>query len=281
MTLEELVPYLKALRDRAATAAPPTVMAMADTYQNHLTRVTLRRSFVAPGTFGTPAAPGSPPAWRTGRLARSVRTAGPGRAGSPRVPRWLPIRSTPRLRSMVAFTERAGAKYMHWVNSGGEWYKKRVDIPPGPTWSLRCGKSSRTGRCQGSDGSVHGGRVGVNPVPDLPDVEETFESRNGLYVAGLDLMIAAAEKAALANYELIASMGAVQAASDALRGVPPWTRQRWRTSRSRPGTQRGQKPKLPLPSTRPGTRRRERQETRLPWQRRRRLRLTLLCCGEE
>jgi hypothetical protein len=23
-------------------------------------------------------------------------------------------------------------KYMHWVNSGGSWYKKRVRIPPRP-----------------------------------------------------------------------------------------------------------------------------------------------------
>ena len=91
ITLEELVPVLKALRDRAATAAPPTVMAMADTYQNHLTRVTLRRSFVAPGTFGTPAAPGQPACvadWRPGPV---------GADGGPPVERvhrerhlWLP-----------------------------------------------------------------------------------------------------------------------------------------------------------------------------------------------
>ena len=38
---------LKALRDKASGAAPPTVMAIADTYKDHLTKVTLRRSFAA------------------------------------------------------------------------------------------------------------------------------------------------------------------------------------------------------------------------------------------
>ena len=97
ITLEELPGVLKALRDKAATAAPPTVTAIADTYQKHLHKVTLRRSFAAPGQFGTPAAPGQPPAWRTGELARSVtsRARGSGLTASATVAPHTDLRRDP------------------------------------------------------------------------------------------------------------------------------------------------------------------------------------------
>jgi phage gpG-like protein len=132
ITLAELVPVLEALRDRAATAAPPTVMAMADTYRDHLKKVTLRRSFAAPGQFGTPAAPGSPPAWRTGELAKSVTT-------TPGLQSGLVATASVGPHTIYAATQEHGgvhfarrARYMHWVNSGGSWYLKRVDIPARP-----------------------------------------------------------------------------------------------------------------------------------------------------
>ena len=110
---------LEELRDKAADAAPPAVMAIADTYKTHLTRVTLRRSFAAPGQFGTPAAPGQPPAWRTGALARSVTTSVAGGSG-------LTASATVAPHTVYAATQEHGgihrpshARYMHWVNSGG------------------------------------------------------------------------------------------------------------------------------------------------------------------
>ena len=128
----EMAGVLKAVRDKAAEAAPPAVMAMADTYKEHLTRVTLRRSFAAPGQFGTPAAPGGPPAWRTGRLAASV-TSRLSRAGgfsasaavSPHV-----VYAATQEHGGIHYARRA--HYMHWINTGGSWYKKRVDIPARP-----------------------------------------------------------------------------------------------------------------------------------------------------
>lgn len=132
ITLEELPGVLKAIRDKAATAAPPAVMAMADAYKDHLTRVTLRRSFAAPGQFGTPAAPGQPPAHRTGRLSASVRVT-PGLQGG------LVATASVAPHTIYAVTQEYGgihvpvrARYMHWVNSGGEWWKKRVYIPARP-----------------------------------------------------------------------------------------------------------------------------------------------------
>lgn len=132
ITLAELVPVLEALRDRAATAAEPSVMAMADTYKDHLTNVTLRRYFAAPGQFGTSSPPGQPPAWRTGELARSV-TVVPGLGSG------LTATASVGPHTIYARTQEEGgihrpsrARYMHWVNSGGEWFKKRVNIPARP-----------------------------------------------------------------------------------------------------------------------------------------------------
>jgi hypothetical protein len=123
---------LKALRDKVAEAAPPTVMAMAGTYKDHVQKVTLRRSFAAPGQFGTPASPGSPPAWRTGELAKSIRVA-------PGVQSGLVATASVAPHVIYAATQEHGgvhyarqARYMHWINSGGEWWKKRVDIPARP-----------------------------------------------------------------------------------------------------------------------------------------------------
>ena len=123
---------LKALRDKASGAAPPTVMAIADTYKDHLTKVTLRRSFAAPGQFGTPAAPGQPPAWRTGALARSVTSLLGASTGLTATATVGPHTIYARVQNQGAINRPTHAKYMHWVNSGGSWYKKRVRIPPRP-----------------------------------------------------------------------------------------------------------------------------------------------------
>lgn len=131
MTVDELPAVLAIFRDRAAAAAGPTAKAMADTYKSHLTRVTLQRFHSAPGQFGTPSPPGEPIATRTGRLAGSVTStqgaSGPGFGSAYVSP-----------HTIYAVTQEWGAvhharrRYMHWTNTGGEWWKKRVDIPPRP-----------------------------------------------------------------------------------------------------------------------------------------------------
>lgn len=120
------------MRDRAAAAGPPVAMEMARVYSVHLSRVTLHRSEAAPGQFGTPAPPGSPPAFRSGLLSESV-THWPGPSSG------MTGRAYAGPHTIYAVTQEVGAvhfarraKYMHWTNSGGEWWKKRVDIPPRP-----------------------------------------------------------------------------------------------------------------------------------------------------
>jgi hypothetical protein len=132
ITLAELVPVLEALRDRAATAAPPAVTAIGQTYQKHLQKVTLRRYFTTPGQFGTSSPPGQPPAWRTGALARSVVTAVSASSGMTATARVGPHVIYARTQEEGGVHEARRARYMHWVNSGGSWYLKRVVIPPRP-----------------------------------------------------------------------------------------------------------------------------------------------------
>lgn len=132
MNLDELIAVLEGIRDRAATAAPACALEMARVYSVHLSSVTLRQRFAAPGQFGTPSPPGAPPAFRTGLLSESV-THWPG-PGSGTLGRAYAGPHT-----IYAVTQELGAihyarrfRYMHWVNDGGEWWKKRVDIPGRP-----------------------------------------------------------------------------------------------------------------------------------------------------
>ena len=73
MSPDELPGLLRAIRDRAADAAPECVMAMADTYRDHVAHVTLQRYTNAPFSK-TPSPEGQPPARISGELAGSVRS---------------------------------------------------------------------------------------------------------------------------------------------------------------------------------------------------------------
>jgi hypothetical protein len=126
------VPVLEALRDRAATAAPPAVTAIGQTYQKHLQKVTLRRYFATPGQFGTSSPPGQPPAWRTGAMARSVTTVVGPSSGMTATASVGPHVIYARTQNEGGIHRPSRARYMHWINSGGSWYLKRVNIPARP-----------------------------------------------------------------------------------------------------------------------------------------------------
>ncbi len=132
MTPDELVRLLEDMRDRAAAAAPAVALEMARVYSVHLSRVTLRRTVAARGQYGTPAPPGAPPAYRSGALAGSVwpwpgpssGTTGRAFAG--------PHVIYGRTQEEGDIHTPTHFRYMHWVNAGGSWYKKRVEIPARP-----------------------------------------------------------------------------------------------------------------------------------------------------
>jgi hypothetical protein len=134
--LDEVPILLMGIAELAANAAGPVAKAMADEYKSHLTEVTLQRYHSAPGQFGTPSpAHEGPVASRTGRLAASVTSwqgaSGPGFGSASVAP-----------HTIYAVTQEWGEehfartrKYMHWTNSGGSWWKERVNIPERPYMS--------------------------------------------------------------------------------------------------------------------------------------------------
>jgi phage gpG-like protein len=133
VTPDELPGFLSGLRDRAEATAGPVAKAMADEYETHLTRVTLQRYHSAPGQFGTPSPRDEGPvASRTGRLAGSVTSREGASGGGVGTAYVAP-------HTIYAVTQEWGEihyartrKYMHWTNSGGSWWKERVDIPQRP-----------------------------------------------------------------------------------------------------------------------------------------------------
>ena len=152
MTPDELIDKLQRYRDMAVAAMPEVAMAMADEYKDHLTHVTLRQRYAAPDQFGTPSPPGSPVAWRTGKLAESV-TSWPGASSG------MSATAHVAPHTIYAGVQEYGREifakrfeYMHWVNgpgdfwqaraagghsyswhpTGGSWYAKRVFVPPRP-----------------------------------------------------------------------------------------------------------------------------------------------------
>lgn len=156
MTIDEFLSVLEGMRDRAASSGPPVALEIARVYSVHLSHVTLRERVAAIGQFGTPAAPLQPPAMRTGALAASVfpwpgpssGTTGRAYAG--------PHVIYGRTQETGAVHEARNFRYMHWINDGGllwhlgadsrrghptfassihpggEWWKKKVFIPPRP-----------------------------------------------------------------------------------------------------------------------------------------------------
>ena len=109
MTPAELPAYLEAIKARAEAAAVPVVDAIAETYETHLVGFTLHESGSHPPVTRTPAVPGRPPAFMTGRLAGSVaRTPGAGSGGI--------ARSTVAPHAIYAATIQRGG-----VHTGSHW----------------------------------------------------------------------------------------------------------------------------------------------------------------
>lgn len=125
MTPAELPARLRRLardvRDRAAADAAD---AMAQAFQ-----VSVVRSMKGPA----PSPPGSPPARRTGTLARSVRPepavlAGPGRATSSVAPHTVYA----RIQQLGGTIVPVRAKVLHWEEGGAHHYARKVRLPARP-----------------------------------------------------------------------------------------------------------------------------------------------------
>lgn len=125
MTPAELPAYLRRLaaevKDRAAADAAD---AMAQAYQREVVK-----SMRGP----SPSAPGTPPARRTGTLARSVRAepatlTGPGRATSSVAPHTVYA----RIQQLGGDIYPVRAKVLRWTEGKRVRYARHVYLPPRP-----------------------------------------------------------------------------------------------------------------------------------------------------
>jgi phage gpG-like protein len=128
VTPQELPAYLgriaRVVRERAALDAAD---AMAQTYQGAVVR-----SMHGP----SPSPPGTPPARRTGTLARSVRaepaTGGGGRASSSVAPHTVYA----RIQQLGGDIYPVRAKALRWKDKGGVHFARRVRLPPRPYMAM-------------------------------------------------------------------------------------------------------------------------------------------------
>jgi hypothetical protein len=109
------------MRDRAAVDAAD---AMAQAFQ---------RSVVKSMTGPSPSAPGTPPARRSGTLARSVRAeparlTGTGRASSSVAPHTVYA----RIQQLGGVIVPVRAKVLHWTDKAGSHWARRVRLPARP-----------------------------------------------------------------------------------------------------------------------------------------------------
>ncbi len=130
MDLQDVPLLLKAIQGRAATAAPDTVMAIANTYKSFVTQQLTRRSHPLGSWTNSPA--GEPPSFITGELQASVWTTRGITTGVYATASVAPHTVYAGVQEWGAIIFARRAHFMHWVNDRGSWFKKMVDIPARP-----------------------------------------------------------------------------------------------------------------------------------------------------
>ena len=129
MTLDEYIAWLERAIERMELGAPAMANAMAEYLADRVANDTLRRTHHAPGAYHR-AAPGAPPAYASGNLARSMfTTPAPASRG---------VRATAMVGNNARYAklmEHGGCvlqptsrKVMHWTDSGGSWYHARLPV---------------------------------------------------------------------------------------------------------------------------------------------------------
>ena len=131
MTPDELPAFLSAIRDRAATAAPPVADAMGEAYRARVTRVTLRTYSHAYGAK-TDSPPGQPPAWVLGALARSVTNVLTADGGVTATATVGPHTIYARIQELGGVIHARHRKFLRYVEDGEVHYAKSVTLPPRP-----------------------------------------------------------------------------------------------------------------------------------------------------
>lgn len=129
MDPDELHDYLEALKGSAAVSAPDVANAMALIGQRQTQRM-LRLHAHAPGQFYR-AAPGDTPSFATGNLDKSIIRR-PAASGAIRATAM--IGATAKYAAIQEFGGWTWGNHgmMHWHNSAGRWFMRRVYVPEHP-----------------------------------------------------------------------------------------------------------------------------------------------------
>jgi len=124
VTPDELPGYLLALgREVRARAAVDAADAMAQSYQSAVVR-----SMRGP----SPSPPGTPPARRTGTLARSVRAEPATGSGDRATFSVAPHTVYARIQQLGGDIYPVRAKALHWKDKSGHHFAKHVHLPARP-----------------------------------------------------------------------------------------------------------------------------------------------------
>jgi phage gpG-like protein len=140
--------FLAGLKGQVATAAAPAANAMAEKFQSRVQNFTLRQSIHPPGMYWE-ATVDRPPAYASGTLVRSII----------RTPAFGGIHATALVGATAVYaaiqefggdTWPSRARFMHWTNTRGGWYMKRVTIPQHPYMRPTVEQTIRDGSLQRS-----------------------------------------------------------------------------------------------------------------------------------
>ena len=130
-TPEDNLAYWLQIEERARLGAQAAAEAMARYIAERTADDTLRRTHHAPGAYHK-AAPGAPPAYASGTLARSMY--------------WTPASGGLRATAYAGNSARhakllefggcvlrpTSGKVMHWTDTGGSWYHAVLPVPAHP-----------------------------------------------------------------------------------------------------------------------------------------------------
>ena len=131
ITPEENLALLIQIEARARLGAQAAATAMARYIAERTANDTLRRTTHAPGAYHK-AAPGAPPAYASGSLAKGMYYT-PASAGlRATAAAGNSARHAKLLEHGGCVLQPTSGKVMHWEDSGGSWYHAQLPAPAHP-----------------------------------------------------------------------------------------------------------------------------------------------------
>lgn len=127
MTPDQVPGLLVGISSKVNDAAGPAVLGMANAYQARVSGRTLRTYFNAVD-MPTPSPIGSPPAWVSGTLARSVHVFDEQLGGPVASAKVAPDTVYARIQELGGVIVPKRARYLRFPYDGRIWFKKSVTL---------------------------------------------------------------------------------------------------------------------------------------------------------